>query len=424
MRIGRLAILTIGVFIIPSRGVLALPVVPPGFSARVVAGGLGVFPQALAVASDGAVYVADWGGGVRHVTPAGSVTSLPGLVTGDSLQGLVVGANGSVFVSSERRVFQLPPGGSTFSLLSENPTRFNARDICGDLVARGSTLFLVGQGGFFPPLWTVDVPTGGLAPFEISPEGGFTALAYDAATDQLIGVGELGLFEIDPTTGTSKMFSYSAPGEPETTTFFDCTTGTARTITINPSRIALQAAVHPTTGDVYFTTLNPAQILRATRGGVVSVFSPSGFDTLPENLQTAVGIAFNHAGDKLYVTDRGSLYEISGDFRDFPCSVANAFNTVTTVGGGVSDAVNDTLKVTFRGPVATSRGLTNRGRNVVLVCPGSTVTFEAESTSGRASCKVNGVSVGPSGTLGAGDTLHCTNKPEGRDTDRFLVREE
>ena len=154
------------------------------------------------------------------------------------------------------------------------------------------------------------------------------------------------------------------------------------------------------------------------------MFSPSGFDTLPGNLETAVGIAFNDAGDKLYATDRGSLYEVSGDFLAFPCSVANAFNTVTTVGGGAPDAVNETLTVTFSGPVATSRGLTNRGRNLVPVCRGSTITFEADSTIGAASCKVNGVSVGRSGILSAGDALHCTNEPEGRDSDRFLVREE
>lgn len=44
---------------IPSHGVLALPVVPPGYSARVVAEALGVFPQAVDVAMDGTVYVAE-----------------------------------------------------------------------------------------------------------------------------------------------------------------------------------------------------------------------------------------------------------------------------------------------------------------------------------------------------------------------------
>jgi hypothetical protein len=368
------------------------------------------------------IYVADFAGRVFRVTPNGEVVPLNGPLTSQDLQGVVARGSDDIFVSSTDTVFRLAPGESTFSVLCHNPGRFNARDILGDLALRGTSLYMVGQGGSFPPLWTVDVTTGVFAPFETTPVGDFTAVAFDPRADALIGAGSSGLFEIDPETGSSKMFSFSAPGEPVTKTILDCETGQSVTVTINPSRTVGQAAVHPVSGDVYFTTLGSHEIMRATRDGRVSVFSPSGFDTMGGNLETALGIGFDDAGEHLYVTDRGTLYEISGDFVSIPCSAVHAFNEITTSGSGESDAVNDTLKLKFRGPVTTATGLINRGRNRVQICSGSTLSFEAESSVGPASCKVNGASVGDRGVVSAGDTLSCTNKPEGRDIDRFTIR--
>jgi hypothetical protein len=415
-------LLVIGVASLAASDSLAMPVVPPSFFARAIASGLGVFPQALDVTPDGMIYVADFSGSVFRVTPTGQVFPLNGPFSNQLLQGVVVRDSNDVFVSSTDSVFRMAPGASAFSVFSHNPSRFNAQDIRGDLVLRGTSLFMVGQVGFFPPLWTVDTTTGTFAAFETSPVGDFTAVAYDPRADVLVGAGSSGLFEINPETGSSKMFSFSAPGEPVTKTIFDCETGQSVTVTINPSRLVGQAAVHPVTGEVYFTTLGSHEIMRATRDGKVSVFSPSGFNTMGGNLETSVGIGFDDAGEKLYVTDRGTLYEISGDFVSIPCSAVYAFNEVTTSGGGESDAVNEILELTFRGPVTTTTGLINRGRNRVEICPGSTVAFEAESTVGLASCKVNGASVGDHGIVSAGDTLVCTNKPEGQDTDRFTVR--
>jgi sugar lactone lactonase YvrE len=400
-----------------------MPVVPPSFSVRALASGLGVFPQAIDVTPDGMIYVADFYGSVFRVTPTGQVVPLNGPFSNQLLQGVVVRDSDDVFVSSTDSVFRRAPGASSFSVFSHNPSRFNAQDIRGDLALRGTSLYMVGQVGSFPPLWTVDATTGTFAAFETSPVGDFTAVAYDPRTDVLVGAGSSGLFEINPEAGSSKMFAFSAPGEPITRTIFDCETGQDVTVTINPSRSVGQATVHPVTGDVYFTTVGSHEIMRATRDGKVSVFSPSGFDTMGGNLETSIGIGFDDAGQKLYVTDRGTLYEISGDFVSIPCSAVYAFNEVTTSGGGESDAVNETLKLKFLGPVTTTTGLINRGRNRVEICPGSTVSFEAESTVGLASCKVNGAPIGDRGVVSAGDTLSCTNKPEGRDIDRFTIRE-
>src|SRR5262245_25934925 len=128
-----LVFLTCGLLCAGATDLLAVPIVPSGFSARVVAGGLGIFPQAIELATDGTILVADYSGSVHRVAPDGAVSSLDGPFSHDYLQGLVVRESGDVFVSSERRVFRLASGAASFSIFAENPTRFNARDICGDL---------------------------------------------------------------------------------------------------------------------------------------------------------------------------------------------------------------------------------------------------------------------------------------------------
>lgn len=412
-------VLLIGVASLAGSESFALPVVPPSFSVRVVATGLGGFPEALDVTPDGTIYVAEFSGCAFRVTPAGEVLPLNGPFSNQMLQGVVVRDGNDVFVSSTNSVFRLAPGANAFSVFSYNPDRFNAQDIRGDLVLRGASLFMVGQGA--PPLWTVDATTGTFAEFDTSPFGFFTALAYDPREDVLIGAGRYGLFEIDPVTGRTKMFSFSAPGEPVTETYFDPEAGhKVREIT-TPHRSVGQAAVHPVTGDVYFTTVNSHEIMRATRDGSVSVFSPSGFDS-NTYIESALGIGFDDDGENLYVTDRGTLYEISGDFVSIPCSDAYGFSEFRTIGAGGLDSVNHTLKLTFRGSMTTAKGLMDGGRNRVEICPGSTIEFEAESTTGEASCTVNGASVGAQGVLAEGDVLECTNAPEGKDTDRFTVR--
>lgn len=95
---------------------------------------------------------------------------------------------------------------------------------------------------------------------------------------------------------------------------------------------------------------------------------------------------------------------------------------VTSTGGGQSPAINSTLTTTFTGILTDTGRLLNGGKNTVKICPGTAVDFEANSTSGVAVCKINGVAVGGSGKLTAGDSLICSNKPDGSDTDRFSVK--
>ena len=120
------ALLVLGFVSVAVSDAFAIPEVPPSFAVRVVATGVGGFPQALDVAPDGMIYVADYFSGAFRVTPAGEVAPLSGPFSNQNPQGLVVRGNNDVFVSSENSVFRLVPGATAFSLLSHNPSRFNA----------------------------------------------------------------------------------------------------------------------------------------------------------------------------------------------------------------------------------------------------------------------------------------------------------
>lgn len=78
-------------------------------------------------------------------------------------------------------------------------------------------------------------------------------------------------------------------------------------------------------------------------------------------------------------------------------------------------AANKTLQVSFIGNIikATSTSVT--------ACKSAPLSYTAISTVGTATCKVNGVAKLASGILAPGDTLVCTNKPAGSDTDKFTV---
>lgn len=119
--------------------------------------------------------------------------------------------------------------------------------------------------------------------------------------------------------------------------------------------------------------------------------------------------------------------------------------TIKSIGGGQSAAVNRTLAVTFKGHFMTTNGLTNRGKNSVKICPGTEVGYSVFSTVGEPTIETvttdTGLRSGPvetqivtppmadcssgavEGYLAIGDKLSCNNKNlGGSDTDTFSVK--
>jgi hypothetical protein len=78
-------------------------------------------------------------------------------------------------------------------------------------------------------------------------------------------------------------------------------------------------------------------------------------------------------------------------------------------------AKNKTLQTSFIGNIVQA---SNTG---VTVCNATPLSYTAITTVGTATCKVNGVDKLASGLLAPGDTLTCTNKPKGSDTDKFII---
>jgi hypothetical protein len=78
-------------------------------------------------------------------------------------------------------------------------------------------------------------------------------------------------------------------------------------------------------------------------------------------------------------------------------------------------AANKTLQVSFIGNIIRTSSTS------VTACKSAPLSYTAISTVGTATCKVNGVATLASGLLAPGDTLTCTNKPKGSDTDTFII---
>ena len=95
---------------------------------------------------------------------------------------------------------------------------------------------------------------------------------------------------------------------------------------------------------------------------------------------------------------------------------------LVTTGGGQSAAVNDQVQVKFTGQITTESGLTSGGKNTVTICPGTRVDYEVISTLGTAICTFDGEALQPTGRLGDGQQIICSNKPDGSDTDRFTIQ--
>lgn len=124
---------------------------------------------------------------------------------------------------------------------------------------------------------------------------------------------------------------------------------------------------------------------------------------------------------------------------DYPIQV------IESIGGGQSPTVNKTLTTSFKGHFTSTDGLTNRGKNMVKICPGTEVGYLVTSTVGEPTIETvvtdTGLRSGPvemivetppmadcstgsvEGYLVIGDKLSCNNKNlGGSDTDTFAIK--
>lgn len=149
--------------------------------------------------------------------------------------------------------------------------------------------------------------------------------------------------------------------------------------------------------------------------------------------------------DKFVVSAVLGLSFIVSDAAFAACVDDYPVSTVKSIGGGQSASVNRTLTTKFKGHFMTTDGLTNRGKNVVKICPGTEVGYIVSSTVGEPTIETivtdTGLRSGPvetqivtppmadcsagtvSGYLAIGDKLSCNNKNlGGSDTDTFAVK--
>lgn len=107
------------------------------------------------------------------------------------------------------------------------------------------------------------------------------------------------------------------------------------------------------------------------------------------------------------------------------CVDLHPVKTVVSVGGGQRASVNETLTATFRGHITTTVGLTSHGRNVVKICPGTTVEYAINSTIGEDFRTIPDCGDRYRlGSMAVGETISCNNKNlGGGDTDTFTVKE-
>ena len=145
----------------------------------------------------------------------------------------------------------------------------------------------------------------------------------------------------------------------------------------------------------------------------------------------------------------GLSTSIAGTAAFADCSSDHPRETVTSMGNNQVASINETLYVEFTGHFLTTNGLVNRNRNIVRICPGTTVDYKVISTIGGDAVAEAPLATGPLatgplaaiapvvaaapsadcgdrnsyGSLAPGDVLTCNNKNlDGRDTDRFQVK--
>ena len=145
---------------------------------------------------------------------------------------------------------------------------------------------------------------------------------------------------------------------------------------------------------------------------------------LPDTFRNLTSIKFASDGYlEVFSLDTIVVNELSAEnIHPTACEETYPVISLVTTGGGQSAAVNDQVQLRFTGQITTEAGLTSGGKNTVTICPGTRVDYEVISTLGTAVCTLNGTPLQPTGQLGDGQQITCSNKPDGSDTDRFTIK--
>lgn len=105
------------------------------------------------------------------------------------------------------------------------------------------------------------------------------------------------------------------------------------------------------------------------------------------------------------------------------CDAAHPITRAATEGSGLNAPANLTMTVAFTGPITNAK-LVRGGKQNIKVCEGAQLQYRAETTVGTAKCTLDKRPIPPQGIImanGGSQRLSCTNKPEGADTDQFLI---
>jgi hypothetical protein len=164
----------------------------------------------------------------------------------------------------------------------------------------------------------------------------------------------------------------------------------------------LTCSTLPTTGLAFYGTLT------------VAANCSSGTYTPPNPLFTGTQCAQYQVSDGKNVSLPANICIDIMPTNTSSCEMLNPVRQVALDGDGFG-ARNKTLRLVFQG------NLIQATNTAVTVCNGTPLYYSATTTVGTASCKLNGVSAAADGQAAPGDTLVCTNKPKGFDTDTFSI---
>ena len=141
----------------------------------------------------------------------------------------------------------------------------------------------------------------------------------------------------------------------------------------------------------------------------------------PTTIKTAIMVSF---GTMFVLTVHMSTSRAAVPGTETACDIAHPITMVISEDTVVHASSNQTLKVTFIGPITNANKLKRGGKQNIKVCEGAKLDYRVETAVGTVSCTLNKVPIAPQGLIKVEEgskLLVCTNKPEGKDTDQYRI---